>query len=90
MIRRLVCAAVIAALAWTSAVGFAAAAPAPVWHQRGIDMAHLPGQQRRGDLARRPGVRREHPAHDIGAQRVEADAPAGPRVAVHHAGRPAQ
>jgi hypothetical protein len=39
MIRRLACAAVIAALAWTSAPGLAAAAPAPVWHQRGIDMA---------------------------------------------------
>ena len=39
MIRRLACAAVIAALAWTSATGLAAAAPAPVWHQRGIDMA---------------------------------------------------
>ena len=39
MIRRLVATAAVAALAWTSAPGLVAAAPAPVWHQRGIDMA---------------------------------------------------
>ena len=38
MIRRLACAAVIAALALPSSAGLATAAPAPVWHQRGIDM----------------------------------------------------
>ncbi len=32
-------AAVVAGLAWSMATGLAGAAPAPVWHQRGIDMA---------------------------------------------------
>lgn len=31
MIRRLVCAAALGALAWTSAAGLSAAAPGPIW-----------------------------------------------------------
>ncbi len=39
MFGRLVATVTVAALAWTWAPGVAPAAPAPVWHQRGIDMA---------------------------------------------------